>query len=1053
MVSPEIPPGAQRFSDTLLDISTDRARAPHGEKGEVSVPEISLADIPAEHHETVLANLEALHHLNGHRGSMVRDRVLSGTTPLATHLRALYEWSKSPSSIEPICAPAPEGFLALGDSPEHLYEALTFLELHPDVTPETYGASVAEATAAALGLPEGKTKWVDGISPTFNAKDRARVFTKLFADVGFLPEELTTKKAFQKVPTTSLFASVEALRTLEGGEYADEARHERARLLNAMIAGGNLLQLHAQGGDITLDANGIFINVGALHAHLPYGLIEEPAFAALTRDGWLSDEAAAEAGLRTLNENNTVSEIEKVKQDQLERFIESIKDSEQETALVKDIAKLRALVENNTASENQKHELLLAEGSLVYTRRLDSLEGVVTQIVNNPQYFAKKVIKGNHIIPDMVIDALGERGPDGISTLARFGESISEELANKSADTNQTALGANDFASHELLKIPEIEYERRSAIINSPEYYNAHKMLRGILAAKTKTSEQDEFIVLRSAYKRVKNGDQHSFVEVLNKGEMSRVLINENKELDAPLRRAFEELPLYERDAYEDLERAVTTYKSFARDLERLRSTKGMSITGYQDYEFWRIARDVLGFLSGHASPERFRTASDLFDKLEAAVHDESYTTMGKYAEEFVVLVEQCDEEYRKFLYASIGKPINFTEAFMPEIAKTDVAFGSRFAEEAREKCAPGGYDEKLSATEANVRVVSLDYKESDPTASIPFHVEAEALNALRLSPRKFLNIAGGARLMEGRDQDAMSAMIGDILGVAHEHQLNVAVPGTQIGIGRLFGAANTAYRAQHGHLPLAKQARLFAVSPGGNTYYPGNPYLTPEFTSQTYAMSPVDTIVTPFSVDWDAKGLAKRDSLYLNHVAYMEALYDRIGRGNQRAMLMLNGGLYTLLEATEAYRRGFPLILAEDSGRLAQVLSEYVRLHGGDGPTSETEPDEMYNMIMSAVEKLPKEVAQEFTEKDFGRAAQAENDDYIVYREYLYRLLKVIEYNRWSESKSGVSQITTMKSAEITQYLKDFYARDFAGNSRGPAPIPSIKKWESSYWDKPTKK
>jgi phosphoenolpyruvate carboxylase len=167
----------------------------------------------------------------------------------------------------------------------------------------------------------------------------------------------------------------------------------------------------------------------------------------------------------------------------------------------------------------------------------------------------------------------------------------------------------------------------------------------------------------------------------------------------------------------------------------------------------------------------------------------------------------------------------------------------------------------------------------------------------------------------------------------------------------------------------------------------------------------------------------------------------------------MLNGGLYTLLEATEAYRRGFPLLLVEDSGRLAQVLSEYIHMHGENGPTSETHPDEMYRMIMSAVEKLPAEVAQEFTEKDFGRAANPENDDYLVYREYLYRLLKVIEYSQWAESKSGGSQITTMKSADITPYLNNFYAQEFKGNRSGPSPIPAIKKWESAYFDKPRKK
>ncbi len=1007
---------ADEFEALARDVRADRAY------GGTPSTEMDPSGVPLESRETAIANLRLLRAMNGHRGSMLRRRAKEGKGALSAHLSSLYALSRGEGDPDSLLA-LPEGLGATGDlSSEALYERATFLSARSDVALSDFETASLSAARDALGLPSNKNKWIDLIGPVFSGPDPKSAFEKLFSSLGYVPGDLTTRKAFQKVPPQALMKSIAALRELEDGEYGEAARYERSRLLNAMIAQGNLKTLRDAGASITLDTNGLFVNAGELHAHLPYGLLEERAIAALERDEWVSKEAENELELRAAEENNHPAERERLEKEQFEHFKEI------------------------TNEEGDPEEL-------------------AERVALDPEGFAKRVVRGSHVIPKALVDALLARGAEGVSLLARIGESVGDAIVEEKEGNRYRMLAHSGYRSHRLLHVSDEEYEDRSKIVNDPRYYNSYRAMRAVLSAIPEHADEEEFVALRGSYKKTRAGDRHSFIEVIRKGDASRILVNEDKHLPGGAKEDFERLPLYEREGYEDLERVLDSYGHFHDSVKVLERFPGFGSEFGRWVDYRSAMETTIYFLLAHSSPELHREAEKEAERYWADIksHHARETAIdareqrikkgedaGEEPPEFVQsfdpealyrVAERADREYRKLLYRSISNETTFIENFMPEVVKSDVSFGPEFAEGARGGTVSWGRDEKLSGESASVRVVRIDHKEE---GVMPFHIEEAALDALRL-PRKrpLINVIGGARQMEVEGVDALSAMSAQILSVAHRNKTNVAVPGTQSGIGITFGRENIRYKHATSHLPHADRAHMFAVSPGGNTYFPGNPYLTKENTDQTYALSPVDSIITPFSVNWDAQGLAKRDSPYIDHVKYMEALYSRIAAGQRKIAVVGNGGLYATMEITEAYRKGFDIFFIEDSGRLAQVVSAMLgsryspsfsgEYHGGKGNGFDDD-DTCYKAVMDALAQLPVEVREEFIKKDFGMKKSPENDDYLVYREYFYRMLRALR-------EQTSNHISHTPLADLEESLEQYLTVEVDNDFRYPMKQVYIEK------------
>lgn len=280
----------------------------------------------ATHPERVLANIRLLHALNGHAGAIVRKICKQGKSPSSLYIQSLYDWSLRLSKSDIVddtilLQEPPETLVGASSSASELYEKLLFDEKNPEISQQGAEAVVIDVCRKVLSLPEGKVKkWIDLVPHVFNARNPAMVFTELFKEVGYLPKDLTTRAAFKKVPFTSLVACVNALRSLEEGQYGDIAKYERSRLLNAMIREGHISSLQEKAGAVTMDSNGVFINAAGLHTHIPFGLLDETSIDVLKYDKLLSPDDVLEVAIRGSDENNYCHKKEALEAAQFDIF-------------------------------------------------------------------------------------------------------------------------------------------------------------------------------------------------------------------------------------------------------------------------------------------------------------------------------------------------------------------------------------------------------------------------------------------------------------------------------------------------------------------------------------------------------------------------------------------------------------------------------------------------------------------------------------------------------------------------------------------------------------
>ena len=307
-----------------------------------------------------------------------------------------------------------------------------------------------------------------------------------------------------------------------------------------------------------------------------------------------------------------------------------------------------------------------------------------------------------------------------------------------------------------------------------------------------------------------------------------------------------------------------------------------------------------------------------------------------------------------------------------------------------------------------DVRICEIDYKTGDTTETIPYHIEESCVDALRLQRnRPLINVIGGCREAKGAE-NPLDVLSQAVISAAHEHKANVGVPGTQSGIGNTFGWANVNYSNQFGHLPHSEQAHLFSVNPGGNTFFPGSTKTSHSERNQVFANTPVDSIITPFEAGWGMQGKNKYNSPYLNHVAYMEAIYQRLAHDQAKVMVVGNGGLYSVAEINESLKRNFDLILVEGTGRFADAAAAIMKHI--DKLEVPNDPQKIGPQVIDTVRKiLPADVSKEFFQKDFGSEHYTDNEDYQVFRTFFWNFLRL------AKAKKGSIQTTSLDKLEQT--------------------------------------
>jgi hypothetical protein len=935
----------------LRDIFTDRGNQNGEDTEDETEKKINLVieeigKLTPEEQEKVQTNLNLVRTLNGHAGSRLRELCSNPQTPEAEYLGNLWRWTLVTESNTSILQSKAPSILTESSDEVDLTERLTFLEHRPATDRARYRESLAEATAEALGT-ETDTKWMGMVEDVFTSDQTDKALESLLTEIGFIPTELLTKKKFKSVGGGKVVEAINVLREIErqDNQIARVAKNERAKLINHLFISKNANSLRRKGeSNVTLDANGIFINLKNFHTHLPYGLVTPETIQAFEEDSWTPDRFVTEIALRRADENSCTEEKKK-----------------------------------------------LADEQVVFTARRYGYEGndpeealkVVWNLVSvsrRREDFWKALVSGEEILPDRALEdeysSLGNRSVnDHAFILLRDAERMSADIVVQEIELdwkNQQVLGTRT----------EEDYRAGSKVINSPGYYNVSKIVSNILEQNIEPNDKG-FFAYRGEYKKGRSGDQHSYLAICLGSSFARVLINEKKQLSEQQRKKFNELPSFSRERYRLLETALLSFEAFTANVNYLFETdRRLSDFMPNDREIDDIRPRVeagLFFVLQHVS-ERYLEISRLYEATQGRpfrLEDLSPIVSRLRAAEY---------EYSKFLYEGISSTDTFEQKFSPEVHTTDLNFNNSFVHEARARVGAFGVDDQLSATAEPIRIVSVEYRINDPSQTIPFHIEESCLDALRVDrQRPLINVIGGAKHVGTGQRDVLSEFSIEIMQVAHDERANVFVPGTQSGIGLAFGAQNSRYRSEFGHLPMRDQAHVMAISPGGNTFFPGNKWLSRD-VEQNYAITPVDSIITPTEAAWDVKGLAKRSSPYRTHVAYMESLYRRLSHDQPHVMVVGNGGLYSIMEVNETLGSKADLILVKDSGRFAEVSSLLL-----EGPA----PANSVELLDILHQKGREDVVEEFLRKDFGQHARPVSDDEMVYREFFYQFLRLAYGNR----------------------------------------------------------
>lgn len=899
-----------------------------------------------EKQKNCIDNINLLSKLNGHSGMAVRNTIKHSKSAEATYLSGLYQWSKNITDdiFDDQITNEPPQILLEASNEYDLFERLQFIDKNPNADKTDYSNELLKKTAQTLSIDKKDPKWIDLIDKVFTSdkKQAEQIISDLLKNVGAIPQELYTKKNFKKIGGEKLASVIKILKKFNSNEFPQE-KHERVKLLNYLFISKNVKTIRKKGQqNIKLDAKGVLVDLIGLQSHIPFGLVTDECLKSMLEENFITEDIYNEISQRKIDENGELSKKEKNSYTQLKHFTNELN------------------LDENSDRENIKQ--------------------IIELIINNPEKFARDVQKKSLIIPDIIIKEICySNNNDAVFALLRTAEIIGINISQEELRQKPQLL-----STHELMNSTKESYSARQEILSNPEYYNATKITKHFLNSGITSDPDNEFLVFKAQYKKTRLGHQHSFVEILNKGKIARVLINEEKHIGKDLNN-LDHLEKFELDEYKTLENALRTFDYFSTTVERMQKIISNQNKNWQK-NLITLSETGLHFLLTNVT-KYYQEANELYAKIR---FNENHTAQDY--EDLINIFITASKDYSNFLYHNAKNTKNFQEKFSPEITKLDVNFDEGFLKGLKEKAAPDGYTEEFFSSDHKIRTVLLNYKTDDPTKSIPYHIEESCLDALRIQRDKpLINIIGGCRQSDtnGVEGDPLDHFSSSVMNISDKYQANVGVPGTDSGIGTAFGRKNIEYTNKTEHIPHRDKAHLFAINPGGNTYVPNNKFTENTVRNEIFANAPVDSIITPFTAGWELQGKDKYKSPYLNHIAYMEALYQRIGFGQSKTMVVGNGGLYSIMEINESIQRDSNLLLVKDSGRFAEITSLIIEnidkfnLNGDQNIESE-------KIIKFIQDNLEDEVANEFLKKDFGFESDPENEDYEVYRTFFYKFLQL---------------------------------------------------------------
>ncbi len=752
-----------------------------------------------------------------------------------------------------------------------------------------------EQIKTIAGKPKAD-KWIDLVAPVFTQGKAIDVLNH----AGFIPYQLYTSNTFRKnVQFSHLSGLHRQLRDREervDGVALERTLHARAQLLCHVF-----LQEKAEGigGKVTLDTNGLWVNLedrrkkskepDRLVGHIPYSYIDEPVIQALLQQERIQESDALELRLRHAEATNDVAAMEALEWEKVMLFL-----------------KLSGLGERERFKGQSKEKIL---------------DELIFEVLIGYDFELKKAHKENiHLyIPFLAVrHSLNRQNIESVYKLKNIlyaAESIQTYIAREP----RTHEG---YESYNLSDSATKSYEARKSILQDPRNYDAPRLVGFLLETKDalEIHNSPKFNMFRGTISE-REGRSSSFIEmIIEGGSICRVLLDPEKQLTARQQELFSELPVLNKDEYELFETLGNTYAHHSQLARNLHIYDGPRF----DYMMPDELRQL--FLKSMAEMNAFLLMEDPSYYARAIIIYNEFLEGHSYfpSYEFFSICDNAVEKFGERLF----NPVHTSETlqrYTVDIQRHKVTFDDAFVNEFpdRFKEKSWTWDASLCAElrELNYSITVVDAGDR----AIPYAMEAKAIRSLRLlQDRPLISVIGGCRDMpnEGTTKSAVEEMCEGIMQAADTLTANVVPPGTQSGIGISLGKVSVAYNQQTADRSPAKKARFFAVSPGGETYYPGNAQMADasEDDAMVYAIGPFDSILTPFEAGWDWKDDRKRDAPYFQHVEYAEAIYQRVSAGQPRVTVVGNGGLFTVVEAAAALKNHASILLIADTGRFADL-------------------------------------------------------------------------------------------------------------------------------------
>jgi len=681
-----------------------------------------------------------------------------------------------------------------------------------------------------------------------------------------MPDESDAHASFP-----DLCRKAERLKVMPGANSAIARAHAINSILERFLKPEN----YAKGKPpISLDTNGILIELRGFHSHLPYGLLSEESMRAIRDSRASAEEAASEIEVRHAYESSS-----------FEKYV--------------------------TLSESQ------ARGSFPTDRELRECF--------SPPFDYGKIFSKISEAEDICL---------------KFAEETLEGSEKKKPLEGYFSI--ND------------EYEVRKKILNHPGIYGALKIIIALVESGAKPSAKDRFMPIFSPFKKGKNAEEFAFIETAFGEKSARFLIDSGKHLSPLHREKLSAWPTLPRETYADISFIFEHLSYYSECLSDIADAKDIPA---------EAAEYVLHFVLANMSKS--------YPELERAGYDK---------ERFLKAAEAAKEAYLEKLYASMAAGALFEEAPEKGIRRFDIRFDEAFLAHAKKGLESFAFNPKLFLHGFESRAVAIDHAIKDISETVPFNIEESALDALRLHRgRPLINVVGGCKHLGPERGNPMDEIAKAVVRAGHSAKANIAVPGTQSGLGVSFAEENIHYRMHFADLSHHDKAHMFSVTPGGNALFPGTPFSGMQPKEECYALAPVDAILTPLGADWDAADAKIHDSRYFTHIAYMESLYRRLSRGAKHVIVAGNGGLFTLAEIDRLLPCGFDIVLIEESGRFAEIAG---MLFGKISEETLSSAERFESFVREFLaERSEKEAIAEFFSKDFG-LSDSQSRKQALYRE-----------------------------------------------------------------------